>query len=223
MSNNSVHNAAFNRQFGLVRSLVTQDPTLVNAVDEDGRTPLHWAASSGSEDIVRYLVDQGADVNRGDGGGWTPLHIAASGGFDEVVKELLGAGADVNARNEKGLTPLHYAASKSRIEINAKDKANQTPLHRAATTGSTGFINLLLKPPEGSPKTRLNTADRMGNTPLHLAMESAHAEAACLLIEAGADRERTNIDGEMPEDMEGVGGQEQRRARAYVVERCGKR
>ncbi|KAL7279159.1 hypothetical protein ACG7TL_006999 [Trametes sanguinea] len=221
-------------QFGLVRSLVSQDPKLVNAVDEDGRTPLHWAASSGSEDIARYLIDQGADVNRGDGGGWTPLHIAASGGFDEVVKELLGAGADVNARNEKGLTPLHYAASKSRVEIgklliargadiNAKDRANQTPLHRAATTGSTGFITLLLHPPEGSPKTRLNTADRVGNTPLHLAMESAHAEAACLLIEAGADRERTNIDGEMPEDMEGVGGQEQRRARAYVVERCGKR
>ena len=83
--------------------------------------------------------------------------------------------------------------------------------HRAATTGSTGFINLLLKPPEGSPKPRLNTGDRVGaytvirvpdrshtdywvigNTPLHLAMESAHAEAACLLIEAGADRERVS-------------------------------
>ncbi|KAI0327816.1 hypothetical protein GY45DRAFT_1327123 [Cubamyces sp. BRFM 1775] len=78
-------------------------------------------------------------------------------------------------------------------DINAKDRANQTPLHRAATTGSTGFINLLLKPPEGSPKTRLNTADRVGDTPLHLAMESAHAEAACLLIEAGADRERVRL------------------------------
>lgn len=173
------------------------------------------------------------------------------------------------------------------LQINAKDRANQTPLwvfnlqpyrqrvadtrrakplrHRAATTGSTGFINLLLKPPEGSPKTRLNTADRvgtstssyamwrspgtaegnrlLGNTPLHLAMESAHAEAACLLIEAGADRERvsqyvaagavrrsltsslrqTNLDSEMPEDLAGVGGQEQRRAKTYVIERCGKR
>ncbi|KAL6298404.1 ankyrin repeat-containing domain protein [Sparassis latifolia] len=108
-------------------------------------------------------------------------------------------------------------------DINARDRANQTPLHRAATTGSTGFINILLHPPEGSPKTRLNTADRVGNTPLHLAMESAYAEAACLLIEAGADRERENLDGQSPEDMEGVGGQEQKRAKAYVVERCGKR
>ena len=40
--------------------------------------------------------------------------------------------------------------------------------HRAATTGSTGFINLLLKPPQGLPKTRLNTADRVGTLPSSL-------------------------------------------------------
>ncbi|KAI0034559.1 ankyrin repeat-containing domain protein, partial [Vararia minispora EC-137] len=127
----------------------------------------------------------------------------------------------------------HYAASKARIDIgrflitrgadiNARDKANQLPLHRAATTGSTGFIRLLLNPPEGAAKPRLNTGDRMGNTPLHLAMESAHAESAALLIEAGADRSRTNLEEQTPEEVEGVGGLEQKRARAYVVDRCGK-
>jgi hypothetical protein len=69
-------------------------------------------------------------------------------------------------------------------QINARDKGNQHPLfgsffrlhncwrlilgiccsHRAATTGSTGFVNLLLHPSEGSPKTRLNTGDRMGTS-----------------------------------------------------------
>ncbi|KAH9997168.1 ankyrin [Russula compacta] len=122
----------------------------------------------------------------------------------------------MNRTNDKGITPLHYAASKSRIEIgrflisrgadiNARDKANQHPLHRAATTGSTGFITLLLNPPEGSPKTRLNTGDRM----------------AALLIEAGADRSRLNLDEQTAEQLEGVGGVEQRRARAYVIDRCG--
>jgi hypothetical protein len=67
-----------------------------------------------------------------------------------------------------------------------------TTRHRAATTGSTAFMALLLNPPAGSPKPRLNTGDRVGNTPLHLAMESGHAEAAVMLIEAGADRGRVS-------------------------------
>ncbi|PBL04331.1 ankyrin, partial [Armillaria gallica] len=127
----------------------------------------------------------------------------------------------------------HYAASKSRLEIgkllisrgadiNAKDRAGQVPLHRAATTGSVGFIRLLLESSKPPNKTRINPADRIGNTPLHLAMDSAHAEAAVVLIEAGADRDRLNQDGEAPEDMEGVGGVEQRRAKQHVLDSCGK-
>jgi 26S proteasome non-ATPase regulatory subunit 10 len=76
-------------------------------------------------------------------------------------------------------------------------------------------------------------------------MESAHGEAAALLIEAGADRSRVchlrpqllfasdclcayvcvtlqlNLDEQTAEQLEGVGGAEQRRARAYVIDRCG--
>lgn len=59
---------------------------LLNA-PQDGRTPLHWAATSNSVDIARYLIDQGADVNRGDSGGWTPLHIA---GMPATSKSFTG-------------------------------------------------------------------------------------------------------------------------------------
>ncbi len=77
-----------------------------------------------------------------------------------------------------------------------------------------------------------------GNTPLHLALESGHAEAAVKLIVAGADRERvciwaeitimslipelqTNSDGEMAEQLQGVGGHEQQNMLKYVKEKCG--
>jgi len=233
MSGLSVHSAAQNNQLSLLRTLLAEDTKLVNAVDVDDRTPLHWAASSGSIDIARFLIDQKAEVDKTDSSGWTPLHIAVSAGHENVVQELIGAGADVNRKNDKGLTPLHYAASKSRIDIgrllisrgadfNARDKANQLPLHRAATTGSVGFIRLLLESSTPSNKLRLNTADRIGNTPLHLCMDSAHAEAAVLLINAGADRTRENLDGETPENIPGVGGQEQKLARQYVIDHCGK-
>jgi ankyrin repeat protein len=45
---------------------------------KDGRTALHWAASTGSIDIARLLIDQNAEVDKTDGSGWTPLHIAGS-------------------------------------------------------------------------------------------------------------------------------------------------
>jgi len=232
MSSLSVHSAAQNNQFSLLRTLVTEDAKLVNAVDVDDRTPLHWASSSGAIDIARFLIDQKAEVDRPDNSGWTPLHIAVSAGQESIVQELIGAGADVNRKNDKGLTPLHYAASKSRIDIgrllisrgadiNAKDKANQLPLHRAATTGSVGFIRLLLDSSTPSNKLRLNTGDRIGNTPLHLAMDSAHAEVAVLLINAGADRSRENLDGETPEAVQGVGGSEQKNAKKHIIDLCG--
>lgn len=85
---------------------------------QDARTPLHWAASTGSIDIVRFLIDQQAEVEKSDGLGWTPLHIAGSfvvfffvlhvdvlicicctsvsAGHENVVQELIGAGSDVN-------------------------------------------------------------------------------------------------------------------------------
>jgi len=53
-------------------------------------------------------------------------------------------------------------------------------------------------------------------------MECAHGEAAVLLIEAGADRGRLNEDGVAPEEIEGVGGQEQKAAREYVITKCGR-
>ncbi|PAV16107.1 26s proteasome non-atpase regulatory subunit 10 [Pyrrhoderma noxium] len=230
----SIHNAARNNQLSLVRALVEENEAQINVKDADGRAPLHCAAASDIDtiDVITYLLEHKADVNATDPSGWAPLHCAASAGRENIVKELLGAGANVNAKTSQGMTPLHYAASKQHIDIgrlliergadnNARNNANQLSLHRAATTGSTGFLKLLLNPPEGSAKPRLNTGDRVGNTPLHLAMESAHAEAAVLLIEAGADRERTNVDGETPEQLEGVGGPEQRRAREYVRDRCG--
>ncbi|KAJ7056774.1 ankyrin repeat-containing domain protein, partial [Mycena amicta] len=148
-------------------------------------------------------------------------HYAASKSRIDIGKLLISRGADVC----RTPTIRRHISSNPPCspQINAKDNANQVPLHRAATTGSIAFINLLLNSAVPPLKTRLNNADRIGNTPLHLAMDSCHAEAAVLLINAGADRTRTNLDGEMPEDVPGVGGTEQRRAKAYVIDACGPR
>jgi len=65
-------------------------------------------------------------------------------------------------------------------------------------------------------------ADRLGNTPLHLAIDSAHAQTAAVLIDVGgADRQRPNADGVLPEEMDGVGGLEQKRVREFLAQSFG--
>ncbi|WFD32204.1 putative ankyrin-repeat protein [Malassezia sp. CBS 17886] len=226
---------------GLATEYLSSDAAAqLNEQDADGRTPLHWAASSDDKlDIIHALFAAGdVDVSLQDSSGWTPLMIAASAGAPQVVALLLEHGADPSVGNNRRQTALHYASSKNHVDIvralleagadvNVQDAANQRPIHRAASAGRDAVIRVLLSPPprrDGTPhaKTRVNPADRLGNTPLHLAMDSGHAQTAALLIDVGgADRNRPNADGILPEQMEGVGGQEQLRARALIVSSFG--
>ena len=82
----------------------------IDARDESGNTPLHFAAERSSACAVRALIDAGADVNARANNNATPLHLAAKTRDDEILRALLEAGADANAINRRGLTPLFHAA-----------------------------------------------------------------------------------------------------------------
>ena len=76
-------------------------------VDAFGRgwmtgTPVHSAVSRKHAEVVRILLDAGANPNVRQSAGWTPLHAAAMNGDLTSVELLLAAGADPNATNEEG-------------------------------------------------------------------------------------------------------------------------
>ena len=73
--------------------------------DEEGDTPLHYAALEGHLDIVKLLLEHGADPNVKDGFGETPLHFAALEGHLDVAKLLLEHGADPNVQGVEGNAP----------------------------------------------------------------------------------------------------------------------
>ena len=86
-------------------------------VDVIDGTALEMATRFNRTDVIKRLVDEGADVNRRDRYDEdTPLHWAARNNYTEVVRLLLDNGADINLKNFDNKTPFHVALKGSEIE-----------------------------------------------------------------------------------------------------------
>jgi len=85
-----IHDAAGNGDLAKVKALLQANPDLVSSKDDDGLTPLHWAAMRGHKDIVEWLVAHNADINAKNKYGATPLKLAELSGHDDVEKLLHG-------------------------------------------------------------------------------------------------------------------------------------
>ena len=89
----------------------------VDADDYCSATALRRAIMFNRTDVIKRLVDEGADVNRQtrytkD----TPLHFAARDNKTEAVRLLLDNGADINLKNDNNKTPLDEARKGSEVE-----------------------------------------------------------------------------------------------------------
>ena len=102
----------------------------VNAVDDNGETPLHYVIQSlnshsldayeESIEIANFLINEGADVNISNADGNTPLHYLIQGEIIykieyqthnmtiELIKTIINKGGDYDAKNNEGQTPLDY-------------------------------------------------------------------------------------------------------------------
>jgi len=80
-------------------------------------TALMEASVQGNVEVMRFLVENGADVNLVDKDGWTALMGATVEGRLESVKLLLELGAQVDAENDKGQTALVMASGPGHTEI----------------------------------------------------------------------------------------------------------
>ena len=86
----------------------------VNQTDENGMTPLAFAAAKASNtEILSYLLDSGADVNFKDVFSMTPLMYAAMNPNAEMAETLLENGARLSDKDENGMTPLLWAAKEN--------------------------------------------------------------------------------------------------------------
>lgn len=126
-----------------LRELLDAEPTLTNIENNDGLTPLGFAAHFGQMDAVQVLLECGADVNAISHSkvsfipSNTALHAAIAGNKSkEVVKLLIKNGADVNAIDSHEHTPIQAAAFEGNIEITRLLLDNGADISRKAGFGS---------------------------------------------------------------------------------------
>lgn len=81
----------------------------VDAYDPDKRTALINATFYGEIEIMRWLIEKGADVNYQDKGGYTPLHFAVQERRMNALDLLFENGANPNLKDRHGNSPLWTA------------------------------------------------------------------------------------------------------------------
>ena len=155
-----------------------------------GRTPLHVATVHDNVDIVRLLLDAGADIEDQADSERRAIHYAARHGLPDVLELLLRRGAQIEALNIDNETALHEAIFNEHVDAvrlllehganaEALDKDGYAPINRAVYTGNEQIVKLLL----GSINVYKINLDFL----LHDASEGGYVGVVKLLLKMGAN------------------------------------
>lgn len=132
-------------------------------------SPIYYAAINNNQKAIRFLINNGANVNDSNRKGRTALKIACSSGKIETVRALIEAGANVDKMQLVSSTALMKAVNSKNLDI----------------------VNLLL-----NSGANINGRDNMGNTPLILSTYIDDEEIFKFLIDNGADTLAQNDEGQ---------------------------
>ena len=192
---NQLHELVLSGDMEACRGLIIQNPQIVNHIKKEVGSALHCAAAGGHAEIIKNLIEMGADPYR-QYLSHTPLHLAVCMGHTEAVKVLLEEGSDPEAYQDGGFNPgpLHDACLRGDIEIAQAlieagarpargDYEGLQPLHYAAIHDDPDLIQMLLD--AGADPNML--ADRSYRNPIHRAASYGNLRTVRALLAGGAD------------------------------------
>jgi ankyrin repeat protein len=167
----------------------------VDEADENGTTPLMYAARSGNLELVQALVQAHSPLNVQDQTKKTALMKAIVSGHQVIGQYLIQSGTNIHLLNSGKNSALHLAAQFGRGEIvksllqkgaqvNQRNIQQETPLHLAAADGTPEIIRALVN--HGAD---LNAKTEEGKTPLLIAAIAGKLENVMEILEAGAPQD----------------------------------
>ncbi|KAF4689681.1 hypothetical protein FOZ60_001279 [Perkinsus olseni] len=160
--------------------------TIVNKLDDTaGYSLVHYASESGQEKLLYSLLLKRADPGKAAADGSMPIHLCARKGYDVCLTQLLEHGADPIATNTLGQTALDIALANNKFDIVNLLKALN--IHELAKNGELEAIQNAAS--QGCNLDR--THPKTGFAPLYYAAERGNIEIMKLLLENGADPNRS--------------------------------
>jgi ankyrin repeat protein len=192
-------------EIGAIQRLFDSGKYDATYADEQGITPLHWAAINNHHALCHFLLQSGANVNaKGGDAVATPVLWAAKKCHYYVVNLLLENGADPLLTDDQGFNLLHSATLDGNvfqialllhqdIPVDIQDAQGHTSLMWAAYKGYGAVIDLLLR-----WGASVYARDDMGFTALHWALVKGSQHCIFKLVEYGSDRFAENNEGKTP-------------------------
>ncbi|KAJ6172408.1 hypothetical protein N7470_001475 [Penicillium chermesinum] len=192
-------------EIGAMQNLFNTKKLSANYRDEEGITPLHWAALNNQYAMCKFLLDSGADVNaKGGESVATPAMWATQRSLYYIVDLLLQYGADPLLTDVQGFNMFHLATVdgnafllllllQQELPVDETDPLGHTGLMWAAYKGYPVCVDLFLR-----WGANANAVDQAGLTPLHWALVKGSLPCVRKLLEYGADRFAKTRDGKSP-------------------------
>lgn len=189
---------------------------IVNKIDSIGRTPLGSACRNNNLDMIKLLVDSGADINVEDGDDRSPLYLAISTGHTiginkDVLQYLIKKGAKVDNNLMDSLIRILRFSSmepslissvlkllvKGGLDINAKNWCGKSPINQVIELDNSDVLRSFIK--NGAD---VNTTDSFGVTPILCTINnddlSSRKDILKLLIKNGANVDKSYSGGITP-------------------------
>ncbi|CRK44203.1 hypothetical protein BN1723_000889 [Verticillium longisporum] len=174
--------------------------------DDEGITPLHWAAINNQYAMAKFLIDHGAEINRKGGESVaTPLQWAAQRCHYYTVNLLLQHGADPLIADAQGYNTLHISTFNGNVLLIVLLLHQGIPVDVADSYGHTGLMWSAYK---GFPQcvdlflrwgASVHATDEQGFTALHWALVKGSPGCVQKLIEYGSDRFAKTETGKTPD------------------------